>query len=96
MTNPGSSQEDTMVAQRRVCPELWCGSGAWLVQRDARLQDVWQLTHATDGGAWTVAADAPVCPRCGTHLLTTVELESGFGGNDILQPSPLLEWLRTL
>ena len=96
MTNPASTQEDTTVALRRVCPQLWCGSGAWLVQRDTRLHDGWQLTHATDGGAWIRAAADPVCPRCGTHLLTTIELEGGFGGEDILQPGPLLEWLRTL
>jgi ribosomal protein S27AE len=96
MTNSASSQEDTMVAPRRVCPERRCGSGAWLVQRDAWLQDVWHLTHATHGGAWIVAAAAPVCPRCGTHLLTTLQLEGGFGTNDILQTGPLLEWLRTL
>jgi ribosomal protein S27AE len=96
MTNSARTHEHTIEAQRRVCPERWCGRGAWLVRRDARLPDVWQLTHAADGGAWSVAGSAPACPRCGSTLLTTLELEGGFGESDIVQPGPLLDWLRTL
>jgi hypothetical protein len=96
MTNPANPQKYTMDEQHLVCPERSCGTGTLLVQRDARLPDVWHLTHATEGGAWTVAATDPVCPRCGMTLLTFLELEGGFGGSAILQPGPLLDWLRTL
>lgn len=96
MTNSARTQEYTMVEQHRACPERWCGSGAWLVERAAQMPDVWQVTHATDGGAWTVAATEPICPRCGTTLVTTLELEGGRGGDAILQPGKLLDWLLTL
>jgi hypothetical protein len=96
MTNSASLQGHTMEVQPRVCPERWCARSVWLVQRDARLSDVWQMTHATDGGAWTVAATDPICPRCGTTLLTTLELEGDFAGSDIVQPGPMLDWLLTL
>jgi hypothetical protein len=96
MTNPARAQEYTIEAQHLVCPERWCASGAWQVQRAAQLSDVWQLTHATDGGAWTVAAAKPVCPRCGTTLVTTLDLEGGRGGGEFIQPGKLLDWLLTL
>jgi hypothetical protein len=96
MTNIARTKEHMLEARRRVCLERWCGSGAWLVQRDVRLPGIWQVTHATEGGAWIVAATDPVCPRCGTTLRTTLELEGGFGGSDIAQPGPLLDWLRRL
>ena len=96
MTNIARTKEHTLEAQHRVCLERWCGSGAWLVQRDVRLPGIWQVTHATEGSAWTVAAIDPVCPRCGTTLRTSLELEDGFGGSEIIQPGSLLDWLRTL
>lgn len=96
MTNHIHTQNDTAEEQRRFCPERWCRSGAWLVQRAARLPDVWQVSHATDGGTWTIAAVVPVCPRCGATLRTSLELDGGLGGDDVLQPGAVLDWLRTL
>ena len=95
MMNLASTQGQTMEAQRLVCQEHWCGRGAWLVQRDAQLPNVWPVTHATEGGTWSVAATDPICPHCGTTLRTTLELEGGSAGT-IIQPGPLLDWLRTL
>jgi hypothetical protein len=92
MKNIARTKGQTLEEQRRVCLERWCGRGAWLVQYDAHLPNVWQVTHATKGGAWTVAATDPICPHC----WTTLELEDGFGGGDIVQPGPLVDWLRTL
>jgi len=85
-----------MEEQHRLCPAGWCGSGAWLAQRAAPVPDVWHVTHVIDSGAWTIAAPDPLCPHCGTTLVTTLELEGGFGGNKILEPGKLLDWLRTL
>jgi ribosomal protein S27AE len=85
-----------MEEQHHICPAAWCGSGAWLAQPTAAMPGVWQLTHASDGGAWTVAAPNPVCPRCGTTLITILELEGGLGEDDILKPSKLLDWVLTL
>jgi hypothetical protein len=75
MINRMRTTDTTLEEQRLVCPETWCGSGTWLVQRDAELQNVWQVTNAIDGGNWTVAATDPVCPCCGTTLAMTIELE---------------------
>jgi ribosomal protein S27AE len=96
MRNIARTKEHTLEAQRRVCPERWCARGAWLVQRDARLQDVWQVTHETDGGAWTVAATDPVCPRCGTTLTTIIELEAGPETRDSIRSSAVLDGIRAL
>jgi ribosomal protein S27AE len=96
MTNPIGTKTYLIEAQHRFCPARWCASGAWLVQRDAHLPHLWQITEAVGGGAWTVAATEPVCPRCGTTLCTTLELDGGFGGDDILQPGRMLNWPHTL
>jgi len=68
MTTMVRTNQYTLEEQRLACPEIWCSSGAWLVQRDAHRQDLWQVTHPADGGTWTVAATDPVCPRCGATL----------------------------
>ena len=86
----------TMEEQHRVCPERWCGSGAWLVQRAMHLHDVRQVTHAENGGCWTMAATDPVCPRCGTTLVTILELDGGLVASDIVEPGKLPDWLLTL
>ena len=94
MTTMVRTKEYTLEDQYRVCPERWCGSGAWLVLRDARMQDLWQVTQPVDGGTCTVAATDPVCPRCGATLTTIMELDEGLGLGNILQSSGLLEGLR--
>jgi hypothetical protein len=96
MTNPTRTQTYSIEAQHRFCPDRWCATCAWLVQRDAQRPGLWQITEAIGGGAWTIAATEPVCPRCGTTLRMPLALDGGFGENTVLQPDPLLDWLHTL
>jgi len=47
------------------------------------------------GGAFTIAAVDPVCPRCGTTLCLSVELVQRAGGA-ILEAGKVLEFVRSL
>ena len=62
--------------EQRYCPNLACASGAWMVQPDSTIGDVWSVAAHEDDSPFTVAALDPACPRCGITLLAVVELES--------------------
>ena len=57
------------------CPNQACAGGAWMVQRDPTRCDAWEVVAHVDDCHFTVAAMVPICPRCGTTLLTIVKLE---------------------
>ena len=55
----------------RWCPTNWCGADRLSVEPDPEQDDLWHVWNAA-GGRWTVAADEPVCPMCGTTLQVAV------------------------
>ncbi len=52
-----------------VCYTPWCQQRQWFVRRCAEHQDAWRVALTPDEEGWLVAADGPLCPRCGGTLL---------------------------
>jgi hypothetical protein len=80
--------------QQHFCPNQRCSIDGWMAQRSPGNQALWQLADRF-GGAFTIAAVQPVCPRCGTTLCPTIEQAQGIGGS-ILEEGPVLEFVRGL
>ncbi len=55
----------------RWCPTNWCGADQLSVEPDPEQDELWHVWNAA-GSRWTVAADEPVCPMCGTPLQVAV------------------------
>jgi hypothetical protein len=61
--------------------ELWsctnndCRAATWLAQRTAAQLDLWWIAADSDDRPFSVAAPAPICPRCGTTLDAAYTLE---------------------
>ena len=53
--------------EQHFCPDPACAADCWQARQAAENPELWQLVDRF-GGAYTVAAVAPVCPRCGTTL----------------------------
>ena len=89
-------EESTMNWEQWFCPNQTCAGGAWMVQRAPTTPDLWAVAAHVDDRPFTVAAMVPICPRCGTTLLTTIQLEGRldrhFGAE--VEPAVVLE--RTL
>ena len=66
-----------MTWEQQFCPNPLCTDEAWMVQRDPTRCDVWSVAAHVDECPFIVAATVPICPRCGTTLLTLIELEGG-------------------
>jgi hypothetical protein len=50
-----------------VCPNSACQAEQWSVAADSRQRDLWSV-ESDEFGAWTIAADEPLCPRCAATL----------------------------
>ena len=78
------------------CPEPSCATEAWLVQQARYNAEVWTLECRLTGATYTVAASEPVCPRCGATLCATVEYTHDPRGSAIVEPGPMLDYVRSL
>jgi len=63
--------------EQHSCPNPLCTDETWMVQRDPTTCEVRSVTAQVDIRPFTIAATDPICPRCGTTLLTRIELEGG-------------------
>jgi hypothetical protein len=50
------------------CSNNDCRAATWLAQRSAMQLDLWWVAADSDDRPFSVAAPAPICPRCGTTL----------------------------
>ena len=69
-------EESTMNWEQWFCPNQACaGGGSGCSQRAPTTPDIWAVAAHLDDRPFTVAAMVPICPRCGTTLRTTIQLE---------------------
>ena len=80
--------------EQRFCPDPACAVDFWLAQQAEGYRDLWRLVDRFGGGAFTIAAVDPVCPRCGSTLCLAVELTQRTGA--ILESGKVLEFVRSL
>ena len=66
-----------------------CGAATWLAQRSAAQIDLWVVAADSDDRPFSVAAPAPICPRCGTALEAahTFEHDARPAGRTALVPA---------
>jgi hypothetical protein len=57
------------------CTNDDCRAATWLAQRSAPQIDLWSVAADSDDRPFSVAAPAPICPRCGTTLEAAYTLE---------------------
>ena len=58
------------------CTNSGCRAATWLAQRSAAQIDLWWVAADSDDRPFSVAAPAPICPRCGTTLEAAYTLVS--------------------
>lgn len=63
--NDGQRQEPAETWDYWFCAGTCCVLGMWLVQR---ADNGWRMQESEQGPAWKIAADQPICPRCGGRL----------------------------
>lgn len=80
----------------QFCPNDLCSSRVWTIQRQPDSPAVWLIARGPNDQPWTVAADAPICPQCGTTLLTTEEFEGGIGESLVIEEGPLFDFARSI
>jgi hypothetical protein len=80
--------------EQHFCPNQGCSIDGWMVRRSPGNDALWHLAGRA-GGAFTVAALSPICPRCGTTLRPTIEQVHDAGGN-VLADEPVPEFARSL
>jgi hypothetical protein len=78
------------------CPTQACAGGAWMVQRASTTYDVWAVAAHVDDHPFTVAATVPICPRCGTTLLTMVKLEGRVDRHVGAEVESVFDFARSL
>jgi hypothetical protein len=91
-----AKEESTMNWEQWFCPDSSCNEAAWMVQRDPATCEVWWVAAQVDVRPFTIAAIDPVCPRCGTTLLTRVELEGGRDRQVSAEVGPVFDFVRSL
>ena len=85
-----------MNCEQRFCPNRFCAAQTWVVQSIPSVCDVWWVAAHEDEYAYTIAATAPVCPQCGTTLLTIVELEGALDQHLGAEVGPVFDFVRSL
>jgi hypothetical protein len=85
-----------MNCEQRFCPNQFCTDRTWLVQSILTVCDVWWVAAHEDVYPFIIAASAPVCPRCGTTLLTIVELEGALDPHLGAEVGPVFDFVRSL
>ena len=78
------------------CLNQACADWAWMVLRDPTMCEVWWVAAHGDERPFTIAATDPICPRCGTTLLTLVELEGRLDRQLGAEVGPVFDFVRSL
>ena len=82
--------------EQRFCPNRFCTDRAWVVRSIPTACDVWWVAAHEDEYPFTIAATVPVCPDCGTTLLTMVELEGALDRHQGAEVGPVFDFVRSL
>jgi len=59
------------------CPNQSCATQLWLAQRCSEQQDDWRIGPSVTAPSWRVAGPLPICPLCGTTLITPIDWVTG-------------------
>ena len=62
------------------CPNQSCATQLWLAQRCSEQQDDWLIGPSVTVPAWRFAGPLPICPLCGTTLITPIDWVTGRVG----------------
>jgi hypothetical protein len=81
--------------EHRLCPERACNE-VWYVASDGCGYNVWYVASEAGGCPTVVAALDPICPLCGTTLVTVLELEGGYGQLETLEVGKVFDYARSL
>jgi len=82
--------------EQRFCPNRFCTDRTWVVRSIPTACDVWWVAAHEDEYPFTIAATVPVCPDCGTTLLTMVELEGALDRHQGAEVGPVFDFVRSL
>jgi len=82
--------------ERRFCFNRACTIGTWMVAQPHPAQEIWLVAREQNDNPYTVAGEVPVCLYCGDDLVTTVDLEGGFGQSEQGEQGPVFDFLRRL
>jgi hypothetical protein len=96
MLQATAKEERTMNWEQWFCPNPSCIDEAWMVQRDPTMCEVWWVAAHVDDSPFTIAATDPVCPHCGTTLLTQVELDGKHELHVGAEVGPVFDFVRSL
>lgn len=82
----------------RYCLSDLCCYGELQVTRVKGQANLWQVNRASGGATYNVSAVRPICPFCGSELLTTANMiENVPGPNGAAHlDGPLADFLMTL
>lgn len=83
-------------AEERFCESPHCFVGRWSVTLQAEPQPVWRVVAYVEDMPFLVAADNPVCPCCGSALLSHLEVDGGLAPLSADEQGPLFDFIRTL
>ena len=78
------------------CPNPCCTDRVWMVQPNPTLCEVWWVAAHVDERPFTIAATGPFCPRCGTTLLTLIELDGKREQHVGAEVGPVFDFVRSL
>jgi hypothetical protein len=73
-----------------------CTDAAWMVRRNPIIRDVWWVAANVDHPPFTIAAVTPVCPRCGTTLLSLAEFEDQLKCGVDTEVGSIFDFVRSL
>ena len=66
-----------MIWDTWFCPNQSCATQLWLAQRCSEQQDDWLIGPSVTAPAWRFAGPRPICPLCGTTLITPIDWVTG-------------------
>ncbi|RIK40822.1 MAG: hypothetical protein DCC55_13780 [Chloroflexi bacterium] len=80
VTTPRTRRTEAPTAQpvreeRRFCPSIFCFTDEIVIRRVSPKAEVWLLTDESEDRSWMMMGGEPVCPHCGTTLLSVEGLE---------------------
>ncbi len=82
--------------QRRFCQNRACDAWVWLVCQAPCQDALWVISENGNDYMQVVAAVSPVCPACGTELLTSCRARGRVGESSGAETGPLFDFVRSL
>lgn len=81
---------------QRFCLNQACHATIWMVTQPTIDSALWWVCYESGEHLHTIAAVQPICPWCRSDLLTTLDIEGGFGTISTPEEGPVFDFLRSL